>query len=372
MKKHHFSKKWIQFYVPIFASLGFLFILSIILICTIPGKTYKNIEEEKMDTKKEWPLHIVAPFIDLSSWVSPSSAYSLSGVPNVVLVEEQTGIKYYNLGFIQPDTTKPLESDGTIRWGWGGLYGLSEKGNDGYQYPNIKKAITTLSDMGAKYTISVGGQLGKAPWIVSSDVDKLADMYLDIIKTYNLKRLDLDIEESNQVQAANAINAKAIKKVQDQTGIELVLTIPIMPSGWQDKQVQIIHAYLDEGVNITLINSMTMCYGTGVYSGEDYGDASIRAIENSVKQMQEIYRNYGTILSEKQAYQKTGATVDIGYESYIYPVFTAEMTAKVVAHAKEHGYGMLSYWSLNRDAKMESNSGVNTQYEFLSEMNKFY
>lgn len=358
--------------MPIIASLGLLFIVSIILICTIPGHTFESNKQEEMEQKKEWPLHIVAPFIDLSSWVSPSSSYSLGGVPNVALIEEQTGIKYYNLGFIQPDTTNPLSSDGTIRWGWGGLYSLSEKGNDGYQYPNIKKTIKSLNDMGAKYTISVGGQLGKAPWIVTSDVDKLAEMYLDIINTYSLKRLDLDIEESNQVQAANQVNAKAIKKVQDQTGIELVLTIPIMPSGWQDKQLNIIRAYLDEGVNITLINSMTMCYGTGVYSGEDYGDASIRAIENSIKQMQDIYREYGTILSEKQAYEKTGATVDIGYESYIYPVFTTQMTAKVVAHAKEHGYGMLSYWSLNRDTKMESNSGVNTQYEFLSEMNKFY
>ena len=226
--------------------------------------------------------------------------------------------------------------------------------------------------MGAMYTISVGGQLGDAPWIVTTDVDKLEEFYMDIIETYNIKRLDLDIEESNQVQSGNIANAKAIKRVQDKTGIEIVLTIPIMPSGWQDKQIKIIRAYLDQGVHISLINSMTMCYGAGVYSYEDYGDASVRAIENSVKQMQEIWASYGSSLTEAQAYAKTGATVDIGYESDLYPTFTTQMTKKVVDHAKKHNYGMVSYWSINRDAKMESNKGVINQYDFLNEMNSFY
>ena len=52
-----------------------------------------------------------------------------------------------------------------------------------------------------------------------------------------------------------------------------------MPDGWKDKQLKIINAYLDAGVDISLINSMTMCYGYGVSENEDYGDASIRAME---------------------------------------------------------------------------------------------
>ena len=226
--------------------------------------------------------------------------------------------------------------------------------------------------MGAKYTISVGGQLGNAPWVVTTNVDKLESFYNEIINLYKIERLDLDIEESNQGETGNIANAKAIKKVQDQTNVEIVLTIPIMPSGWTEKQIKIIKAYLDQGVKLDLINSMTMCYGDGVYENEDYGDASVRAIENSIKQMQEIWADYGSNLTEKQAYKKTGATVDIGYESDLYPIFTTEMTAKVVSHAKEKGYGMISYWSINRDAKMENNKGVTNQYEFLNELNKLF
>ena len=363
-RNSYFTSQGKKIYFPIFIALGVLFLVSIILILVINPA----LPQEETGKKSSWPDLVVAPFVDMSSWVPLSNKFSQNGVPNVALVEEQTGIKYYNLGFIQPDQQKPLDSNGNIRWGWGGYYELSEAGNDGYQYPMIKKTLQNLKEMGASYTVSVGGQLGKAPWVVTQNIDKLEAFYNEIIKVYDITRLDLDIEESNQGEEGNIANAKAIKRVQDATEIEVVLTIPIMPSGWTDKQIKIIRAYLNQGVKIDLINSMTMCYGSGVYADEDYGDASVRAIENSVRQMQEIWASYGTTLTEKQAYQKTGATVDIGYESDLYPIFTTEMTKKVVDHAKQKGYGMLSYWSLNRDAKMEENAGVELLYEFLSTM----
>lgn len=371
--KYVFTNRFKKVYIPIISALSALFVLSIVLICVLPTK---NISQEPTKTpnsfKSGWKTQIVAPFIDLSAWVSTGNQYSLNGVPNVAKVEQDTGITYYNLGFIQPDTDTPLDASGNIRYGWGGYYKLSEKGNDGYQYPNIKKTIENLKALGGVYTISVGGQLGDAPWVVTQNVDKLEAFYQDIVDTYSLKRLDLDIEESNQDEAQNKANAKAIKRLQDKNQTEIVLTIPIMPNGWQNKQIKIIKAYLDEGVDISLINSMTMCYGTGVYSNEDYGDASIRAIENSVKQMQDIYAQYGKTLTEKQAYAKTGATIDIGYESNIYPIFTLEMAQKVVNHAKEKGYGMLSYWSINRDAKMVSNKAISDLFTYLDVMNDFY
>ena len=373
--KSRITREWKKLYIPIISALGALLLLSIILICVLPAKQKEQISQTPPPAENfasGWKSHIVAPFVDLSSWVQLSNAYSLNGVPNMGKVEEDTGITYYNLGFIQPDTDTPLDKSGNIRWGWGGYYELSEKGNDGYQYPSIKKAISDLDKMNAKYTISIGGQLGDAPWIVTQNIDKLENFYMDVINTYNLKRLDLDIEESNQTESANIANAKAIKKVQDKTGIEIVLTIPIMPNGWHDKQIKIIKAYLNQGVDIALINSMTMCYGTGLYSGEDYGDASVRAIENSVKQMQDIFSSYGIYLSEQEAYAKTGATIDIGYESDLYPIFTLEMTKKVVNHAKEHGYGMISYWSINRDSKMTPNKAITIPFAYLDAMNEFY
>ena len=68
---------------------------------------------------------------------------------------------------------------------------------------------------------------------------------------------------------------KYVKQVQGLTNVKVVLTIPIMPSGWKDKQIKIIQAYLNQGVQIDLINSMTMCYGAEVNDNEDYVDICV-------------------------------------------------------------------------------------------------
>lgn len=363
-------KNWSPFqkrYIPIFSSLGFIFILSIILIFVFPTIINPIITNPKRTTDKSgWPIRLAAPYIDMSSWVDTSSAYSLSGAPELGKLSDETGFKYFNLGFIQPDMENPIGEDENIRWGWGGYYVLSKQGSGGTntQYNGIVTSLTNLRNRGGDFAISVGGQVGAAPWVVTQNQTALENFYLDIIGTYELKRLDLDIEESNQDKTQNEINAIAIKNVQDKTNIEITLTIPIMPSGWQEKQINIIKAYLDAGVEIQTINSMTMCYGSGVYENEDYGTASIRAINNSIRQMKEIYSGYGFNLTDEQAYLKTGATFSIGYENTLYPTFTTEMAKTIVNDAIKNKYGLISFWSMGRDAILESNKDISNQYTY--------
>lgn len=323
------------------------------------------VSPDNKTTRSGWPTRLAAPFIDMSSWVAPTSTYSINGAPNLSPICDESGFKYFNVGFIQPDTTTPLTSDGNINWGWGG-YGILSKtnGSNNAQYKGIVQSLINLRAKGGDFAISIGGQLGAAPWVVTQNQNALENFYSDIIGTYELKRLDLDIEESNQDYSQNIINARAVKAVQDKTGVEITLTIPIMPYGWDQKQINIIKAYLDAGVDVQVINSMTMCYGTGTYENEDYGEASVRAISNAVNQIKTIYSNYGYELTNDQAYLKLGATYSIGFESNIYPVFTTDMSKLIVDDATKNNYGMVSFWSMGRDAKLEENSAITTQYEF--------
>ena len=144
-----------------------------------------------------------------------------------------------------------------------------------------------------------------------------------------------------------------------------------MPSGWEQKQINIINAYLDAGVELKLINSMTMCYGTGVYENEDYGTASVRAIKNSIKQLKKIYSNHGYELTDDQAYLKTGATFSIGYESNLYPIFTLAMANTVVEDAIKNNYGMISMWSMGRDAMLEKNQAIETSFNYTKVLQKY-
>lgn len=352
-------------YLPIFIAMSVIFILDIILIFTFPIIAHEIITApDQKSEKSAWPTRLSAPYIDMSSWIDTTSAYSINGAPDLGKLSDESGFLYFNLGFIQPYTNSPIASDGTIRWGWGGYSSLSENNTSDFQYTGIKKSLENLRNRGGDFAISIGGQVGDAPWVVSQNQNALENFYKEIISTYSLKRLDLDIEESNQDQDQNIINARAIKAVQDDTGIEITLTIPIMPSGWEQKQINIINAYLDAGVDIAIINSMTMCYGTGVYQNEDYGTASVRAITNSINQLKRIYSNHGFELTDDQAYLKTGATFSIGYESNLYPIFTLDMANTVVNDAKKHYYGLVSMWSMGRDAMLEQNSAITSQYNY--------
>lgn len=358
-------------YIPIYIIMSVLSLISFILLFTFPVITHDIITDRDNVTKSGWPVRVAAPYIDMSSWVDTASAYSIDGVPNLSMLQDESGFKYFNLGFIQPATEKPLADDGTIIWGWGGYLELGKSGTNGKQYQGIVQSLSELREKGGDYAISVGGQLGDAPWVVTQNQDALEKFYLDVIETYNVKRLDLDIEETNQDQSQNQINAKVIKAIQDKTNVQITLTIPIMPSGWQQKQINIINAYLDAGVDIALINSMTMCYGTGVYENEDYGTASVRAISNSIEQLKTIYSNHGINLTDDQAYLKTGATFSIGYENELYPTFTTSMATTIVDDAKKHKYGMVSMWSMGRDAILETNKDIKTQYTFSNILNTY-
>ncbi|MBE8863719.1 fibronectin type III domain-containing protein, partial [Enterococcus faecium] len=62
----------------------------------------------------------------------------------------------------------------------------------------------------------------------------------------------------------------------------------------------------------------------------------------------------------------------IGFESEAHPYFTATMFNRVVQHAKERNIGMVSYWSMNRDSKVDGGQGqVNNRYEFLNVAQRF-
>lgn len=358
-------------YIPIIASISAVFFISMILIFSLPAISRDILTNKNNKSKSGWPIRLSAPYIDMSSWVDTANAYSINGAPNLAKLYEDSGFAYFNLGFIQPDTTSPLNSDGSIRWGWGGYTSLGNNGTSSSQYDGINTSLKSLRDKGGDYAISIGGQLGDAPWVVTQNQDMLEKFYNEVIENYSLKRMDLDIEESNQDHTQNIVNARAIKNVQDKTNIEITLTIPIMPSGWEQKQINIITAYLDAGVDIKLINSMTMCYGTGVNSDEDYGSASVRAITNSVKHLKDIYSNYGILLSTDQAYLKTGATFSIGYESNLYPVFTTSMASTIVEDAKKHRYGLVSMWSMGRDAMLTSNQAISEPFTFTKELKKY-
>ena len=311
----------------------------------------------------EWPKQVNSPFIDMVAWVT-KPGYSNNGAPNLARISEDTGVKFFNLGFIQSISQQIV--DGKVQWGWGGYSVLNEKNADNTQYQGIKQSIREIREMGGDVTISLGGLNGVTFWEVTQDTDTLFNTYMELVQGYGLTRLDLDIEGGAQNKALNAANAKAIKKLQDATGVDIVLTLPVLPSGLTSVQLDVLEAYLSAGVDVKVVNIMTMCYGNGtLLPGENYGSASLRAVDSTKNQIKKYFEQFaGIALTDQEAYGIIGTTPSIGFEGAAHPVFTTEWSQWVVDHAIEKGLAMTSFWSMNRDAMLENNSGVTAQYQF--------
>lgn len=312
----------------------------------------------------KWADQVVAPFVDMTGYVSEGSL-SNNGALNLAAVAKSTGQKFFNLGFMQSLGVK----NGKINWAWGSFPTLNEENNDHWQYDGIKKSIRELREVGGDVAISFGGLNAGAFWETTQDTTILANAYKEIIEGYGLTRVDFDVEAGAMDYAHNLANAKAIKQVQDQTGVSVTLTLPVMDTGLISTGLSVLQAYLEAGVDLTTVNIMTMCYGSVV---PDYAQGSLDAVDNTKNQLQDYYKRYAnTTLTDAQAYAKLGTTPSVGYENSEHPLFTTEMFNKVVQHAKSRKLGMVSYWSMNRDAMVDGNEGVKNQYEFLTIAKQF-
>lgn len=63
----------------------------------------------------EWPTQVNAPYVDMCAWIT-KAGYTNNGTVNLKRIYEDTGIKFFNLGFIQ--STGKIENN-KVQWGWG-------------------------------------------------------------------------------------------------------------------------------------------------------------------------------------------------------------------------------------------------------------
>ena len=82
----------------------------------------EQLKDQAEQDSEYFPSNLLAPFVDMVSWIDVNSSYSNNGAPNLEQIYKDTGCQYFNLGFIRADSSQPTEADGTIRWGWGGYY----------------------------------------------------------------------------------------------------------------------------------------------------------------------------------------------------------------------------------------------------------
>ncbi len=277
------------------------------------------------------PTHVFSPYFE--TWT-----------PNkITAVANHSGASYFTLAFLETLGRK------SCRLAWNGdssrLVGSGAYEDD----------IATLRASGGDVTPSFGGwtadQHGTEIGDSCKDVNKIAAAYENVITTYDVSRLDMDIEgrSLNRINGIDRRN-KAIKLVQDWAAahnrpLKISYTLPTSRDGLESDALAVLQNAVSNDVRIDIVQPMVFDY----YDGEDLdmGDSAINAVKG-------LHSQLATLLPGKtsaQLWRLIGATMMIGRDDYPTAIETTTIqdAKQVRAFAESKGMAVLSFWAIQRD-----------------------
>lgn len=206
--------------------------------------------------------------------------------------------------------------------------------------------ITNFQAAGGKPILSFGGASGTYLEAACSE-DAMVSLMRSIIDTTKVKALDFDIEGSQLNNTSlNSKRNNVIKRLQAvYPGLYVSFTLPVDPTGLPGNAMTLLRSAQSAGVVTSVVNIMTMDYGTGSDQGRPMGDLAIMAANATFSQIKGIY----TGKTDAQLWAMIGITPMIGVNDVQSEVFRQADAQQVTAFAKEKGLGLLAYWALQRD-----------------------
>ena len=295
-----------------------------------------------------FPAHFAAPYVE--TWGSTSA---------MAAAQSATGLKYYTLAFVI--------AGGGCNATWNGDTSIDDAG--------WETAINNLRASGGDVIVSFGGASGTELGQACGSVSTLQAQYKRVIDTLNLTRVDLDIEGAAlDDTAANDRRNQALAALQQQYAsagkhLDVDYTLPVDPSGLLSNSLSLLNNAKSRGVDVGVVNIMTMDYGSPM----DMGQAAVNAANALHTQLGQIW----TAKSSDQLWAMEGNTPMIGVNDTTSEVFTTGNASTLESFAASHGIRLLAYWALGRDKACSTNGQLSdscsgtpqSPYQFASIFN---
>src|SRR5205823_1480815 len=183
------------------------------------------------------------------------------------------------------------------------------------------------------------------------DVNAIAAAYESVITTYDVTRLDMDVEGRSLTRTDGiARRNKALKLVENWAAahkrpLQISYTLPTTPSGLESTGVAILQNAIANGTRVDVVNIMTFDYYDGVTT--DMGAAAIGAAQSLFDQLRTLY----PAKSESDLWGMEGNTILPGIDDYPRkPEVTYPADAqRLYDSATAKGIDTLSIWAIQRD-----------------------
>jgi Glycosyl hydrolases family 18 len=276
------------------------------------------------------PAHVFAPYFEAYNGDDP---YTLS---------KESGAKYLTFAFIQTaaagsctaywngDTTQPLTS---ATFG-SEIADIQKHGGDVIPSFGGYGADTTDTDIADSCT----------------SVPAIAQVYENVLTTYNVSRIDLDIEAdslSNTAGITRRDQAVALVEAwgrQNHRPVQFSYTLPSATTGLGATGVAVLQDAKAQGAKVAVVNAMTFDYYIG--TAQEMAADTETAGQGVFDQIQALYPHY----SAKRIWDMIGITEMPGIDDFGAPeTFTEADAATVLQWAEAKGINTLSFWALQRD-----------------------
>ncbi|MEU5692877.1 carbohydrate binding domain-containing protein [Actinosynnema sp. NPDC020468] len=261
---------------------------------------------------------------------------------NPATLAQQSGAKYLTFAFLQTAT----KGSCTPLW--------SGDANSPVSSSVFGAEINTLKANGGGAIPSFGGytadNTGTEIADSCTDVNKIAEAFQKVITTYDITRLDLDIEDNSLTNTAGIDRRnKAIKLTEDWAAangrtIQFSYTLPTTTHGLGDTGVAVLRNAVTNNARIDVVNLMTFDY---------YDNASHQMANDTKTAAQGLVDQLGQLWPSKTAAQRwamVGVTEMIGVDDFG-PAETFQLAdaQPVLDWALSKGINTLSFWALQRD-----------------------
>ncbi|QES46415.1 chitinase [Streptomyces venezuelae] len=276
------------------------------------------------------PARVFAPYFESWTGESPAELSAQSGAKHLTMAFLQTASKGSCTAYWNGDTSLPIAS--------------SSFGAD----------IKTIQGRGGDVIPSFGGYTADTTGteIADSctDVDQIAAVYQKVVTTYDIPRLDMDIEVDSLDNAAGIDRRnKAIKKVQDWAAangrkLEISYTLPTTTRGLAPSGLAVLKSAVANGARVDVANLMTFDYYDN--AAHDMAQDTKTAAQGLYDQLAKLYPNK----SQAQLWGMIGVTEMPGVDDFgPAETFTLANAREVYDWAVAKGINMISFWALQRD-----------------------
>ncbi|HEV2374442.1 MAG TPA: glycosyl hydrolase family 18 protein [Streptosporangiaceae bacterium] len=275
------------------------------------------------------PGHVFAPY-----WESYNG-------DNAATLSQQSGAKFLSAAFIQ------TASSGSCTAYWDGSTSMPiAQSTFGSEFSQIQSS-------GGNVIPSFGGYTADTTNTDIADsctsVSSIAKVYENTITTYNVPRIDLDVEANSLTNTAGWTRRNQAVKMAEAWGrstghhVNFSFTMPVTPNGLTSGEDQILQNAVADGDHF-ILNIMTFDY----YTGQTYEMAqqTETAAQGAFSELQSLYPSK----TASQIWHMLGVTEMVGIDDFGAPeTFTEADATTVLNWAKSKGIDMISFWAIERD-----------------------